>query len=79
MNEKRIGRPPGSPSVGDGVMRHSVTLDAKTVSSARQIGFGNLSLGLRIAVDAYLAHLARENLARETETDAERGLDWPLF
>jgi len=32
-----------------------VYLDDKTKTDARDIGYGNLSLGLRIAVQAYIA------------------------
>ena len=47
--ETKRGRPP------TGGHQCSVYLDDKTVADARDIGYGNLSLGLRIAVQAYIA------------------------
>jgi hypothetical protein len=50
----------GRPSIG--VRKVRLTLDSETINKGTNIGAGNLSLGVRIAVKEYKKKTKRENL-----------------
>ena len=52
MNKQR--KPPGRKAEVTGTKRHNLSLDDATMKKAGEIGHGNVSYGLRIAVKKYL-------------------------
>lgn len=58
-NEKEEKRKPGRPSKIDGKAKR-VFLDDETIQDGAEIGGGNLSEGIRIAVKFYKKHYSKD-------------------